>query len=184
MAIRTAQPLKGQTKQPDYSFDDAGGLAPALRAAERTAAGPDHSDAGRLLQLVRRKGRAWVSVAGYGCAVLIALALASPAAAQQPIPPGASGDGSGMPPSATTRADRSLQGPAVSPQMEHHMAERRNSERQKQLVADTDRLLTLVQQLKQEVDKTDKDQLSVDVVKRAEQIEKLARTVKEKMRGN
>lgn len=64
------------------------------------------------------------------------------------------------------------------------MAERRNSERQKQLVADTDRLLTLVQQLKQEVDKTDKDQLSVDVVKRAEQIEKLARTVKEKMRGN
>jgi nitric oxide reductase activation protein len=68
--------------------------------------------------------------------------------------------------------------------IEEHMAERRNSERQKTLVADTDKLLALAQQLKADVDKTDKDVLSIDVVKRAEQIEKLARSVKEKMRGN
>jgi hypothetical protein len=68
--------------------------------------------------------------------------------------------------------------------METHMAERRNSERQKTLVADTDKLLALAQQLKADVDKSNKDTLSIDVVKRAEQIEKLARSVKEKMRGN
>jgi nitric oxide reductase activation protein len=68
--------------------------------------------------------------------------------------------------------------------MEERMAERRNAERQKSLVADTDKLLALAQALKVEVDKTDKDTLSIDVVKRAEQIEKLARSVKEKMRGN
>lgn len=68
--------------------------------------------------------------------------------------------------------------------METHMAERRNSDRQKTLIADTDKLLALAQQLKVEVDKSNKDTLSIDVVKRAEQIEKLARSVKEKMRGN
>jgi nitric oxide reductase activation protein len=67
--------------------------------------------------------------------------------------------------------------------IEERMAERRNEERQKLLVADTDRLLALAQQLKAEVDKSSKDQLSIDVVKRAEQIEKLAHSVKEKMRG-
>ena len=67
--------------------------------------------------------------------------------------------------------------------VEQKMSERRNEERQKTLVADTDRLLNLAQQLKSEVDKSSKDQLSVDVYKRAEQIEKLARSVKEKMRG-
>ncbi len=64
------------------------------------------------------------------------------------------------------------------------MAERRNTDRQRMLVADTDKLLMLAQQLKADVDKSNKDELSIDVVKRAEQIEKLARSVKEKMRGN
>jgi hypothetical protein len=73
---------------------------------------------------------------------------------------------------------------AISHGIEERMAVRRNSERQKMLVADTDRLLALAQQLKADVDKTDKDVLSIDVVKRAEQIEKLAKSVKEKMRGN
>jgi nitric oxide reductase activation protein len=72
----------------------------------------------------------------------------------------------------------------VTHSIEERMAERRNSERQKMLVADTDKLLALAQQLKADVDKTDKDVLSIDVVKRAEQIEKLAKSVKEKMRGN
>ena len=67
--------------------------------------------------------------------------------------------------------------------MEHQMADRRNEERQRQLVADTDKLLDLAQALKAEVDKSNKDQLSLDVVKRAEQIEKLAKSVKEKMKG-
>jgi len=52
------------------------------------------------------------------------------------------------------------------------------SERQKKLAADTDKLLALATDLKKEVDKTNKDVLSVNVVKKAEEIEKLARNMK------
>ena len=59
----------------------------------------------------------------------------------------------------------------------------RNDERQKRLVSDTEKLLALATELHQDVEKTDKHILSVDVVKRAEEIEKLARSVKERMKG-
>jgi hypothetical protein len=52
------------------------------------------------------------------------------------------------------------------------------SERQKKLQADTDKLLALATDLKKQVDKTNKDILSVDVVKKAEEIEKLAHSMK------
>ncbi len=73
--------------------------------------------------------------------------------------------------------------PAVSPQMMEQLTERRNAERQKQLEADTEKLYVLAQQLRDEVAKSNKDQLSVTVVKKSEEIEKLAKSVKEKMRG-
>lgn len=59
----------------------------------------------------------------------------------------------------------------------------RNDERQKKLIADTERLLALANELKADVDKSNKDTLSVDVVKKADEIEKLAHSVKEKMKG-
>jgi hypothetical protein len=59
----------------------------------------------------------------------------------------------------------------------------RSSERQKRLVADTDKLLALATDLKQQVDKTNKNILSVDVIKKADEIEKLAHSVKERMKG-
>ena len=62
------------------------------------------------------------------------------------------------------------------------MEKRRNDLRQEQLVKDTNKLLALATELKSQVDKTNKDVLSVDVVKKAEEIEKLAKNVKEKMR--
>jgi hypothetical protein len=74
-------------------------------------------------------------------------------------------------------------GPALSPQMQERLARSQNSERQKRLVADTDKLLALATQLKQEVDKTNRDVLSVDVIKKADEIEKLAHSVKERMKG-
>ena len=58
----------------------------------------------------------------------------------------------------------------------------RNDDRQKRLVADTDKLLALATDLKQQVDKTDKEILSVDVIKKADEIEKLAHSVKERMK--
>ena len=57
------------------------------------------------------------------------------------------------------------------------------SERQKRLVADTDKLVALTTALKQQVDESNKDILSVDMIRKAEEIEKLARSVKERIKG-
>jgi len=57
-----------------------------------------------------------------------------------------------------------------------------NNDRQKKLAADTDKLLALAKELKEQVDKTNKDVLSVNVVKKAEEIEKLAKSVKSQMK--
>ncbi len=73
--------------------------------------------------------------------------------------------------------------PTISPQMQEQMADRRNFDRQKELMADTEKLFQLAQQLRDEVAMSNKDQLSVPVVKKSEEIEKLAKSVKEKMRG-
>jgi len=68
--------------------------------------------------------------------------------------------------------------------MERDMAKRANRERQAQLQRDADNLLKLATQLKQYVDKSNENTLSLDVVKKAEEIEKLAHSVKEKMKAN
>ena len=57
-----------------------------------------------------------------------------------------------------------------------------NAARQKQLAADSAELLKLANELKTEVDKTNKDTLSLTVIRKAGEIEKLAHNVKEKMR--
>ena len=67
--------------------------------------------------------------------------------------------------------------------MQEEQAKRVNDERQKRLVADTARLYELAGELKEQVGKSDKNTLSIDVVKKAEEIERLARSVKDKMRG-
>ncbi len=56
------------------------------------------------------------------------------------------------------------------------------AERQQKMLDDAQRLLDLAQRLKTSVDKTNKDELSVDVIRQAEQIEKLARQVREQMK--
>ncbi len=53
---------------------------------------------------------------------------------------------------------------------------------QKKLVEDAERLVQLAQQLKGSVDKTNKDVLSVTVVREAERLEKLAHQVRETSR--
>jgi hypothetical protein len=62
------------------------------------------------------------------------------------------------------------------------MEKERNSMRQQQIVDETNQLLDLAKQLKAAVDKSSKDQLSLSVVNTATEIEKLAKSVKEKMR--
>ena len=67
--------------------------------------------------------------------------------------------------------------------VERGMAKKASQERQADLKRDTDKLLKLATELKQYVDKSNENVLSLDVLKRAEAIEKLARSVKEKMKG-
>jgi hypothetical protein len=52
----------------------------------------------------------------------------------------------------------------------------------KQLTDESAQLLKLANELKAEVDKTDKDTLSISVIRKADEIERLARVVKEKMK--
>jgi hypothetical protein len=68
--------------------------------------------------------------------------------------------------------------------LEVEMAKKANQERQADLKRDTEKLLKLATELKAYVDKTNEDTLSVNVVKKAEEIEKLAHSVKDKMRGS
>jgi hypothetical protein len=68
--------------------------------------------------------------------------------------------------------------------IEKDMAKKLNHERQVQLQRDTDNLLKLATELKKYVDKTNENTLSLEVVKKAEEIEKLAHSVKEKMKAN
>jgi len=63
------------------------------------------------------------------------------------------------------------------------MAKKANQERQALLKADTDKLVKLAGELKDYVDKSNENVLSLEVLKKAEEIEKLARSVKDKMKG-
>ena len=68
--------------------------------------------------------------------------------------------------------------------MEREMQKKANKDRYSALKRDTDKLMQLATELKTNVDKSSENTLSVDVVKKAEEIEKHAHSVKEKMKGN
>lgn len=58
-----------------------------------------------------------------------------------------------------------------------------NDDRHKKLTADVDKLVSLTNELKTDVDKTNKDELSVEVIKKAQEIEKLAHDVQSRMKN-
>lgn len=70
----------------------------------------------------------------------------------------------------------------MRPGEEEKRLEALNALRQKEMTADTAKLLALATELKAQMDKTDKDTLSIGVIRKAEQIEKLAHSVREKMK--
>ena len=75
-----------------------------------------------------------------------------------------------------------IQGSEPAARMEVDRARMAADQRQQKMLQDADKLLELAQHLKVSVDKTDKNTLSVNVVREAERIEKLARQVKDNMR--
>jgi hypothetical protein len=80
-----------------------------------------------------------------------------------------------------------MQPASVPDPMHAHMEEERlkavNDDRQKRLAADVDRLLALTNELKSSLDKTNKDELSLQVMRKAAEIEKLARDVQSRMKN-
>lgn len=70
----------------------------------------------------------------------------------------------------------------IEKQMERDRAKKREQDRQAAIKRDTDKLLALATELKDYVDKSNEHVLSLDVVRKAEEIEKLAHHVKEKMK--
>jgi hypothetical protein len=98
--------------------------------------------------------------------------FAIPSNAQRQVPPPRV-DGTVTPTDADSPRD----------QLARDMAKRANEERQAALKADTDKLVKLAGELKDYVDKTNENVLSLDVLRKAEEIEKLAHSVKDKMKG-
>lgn len=70
--------------------------------------------------------------------------------------------------------------PMNNPEMRAKMV---NDDRHKRMLADAKHILELAQALQDAVEKTPKDELSLDVVKKAAEMEKLAHDLKERMRG-
>lgn len=71
----------------------------------------------------------------------------------------------------------------ASARLARDMAKKANLERHAAIKNDTEKLLKLAVELKASVDKSNENLLSMDVVKKAEEIEKLAHSVREKMKG-
>ncbi len=65
---------------------------------------------------------------------------------------------------------------------EHERVKAMNKDRAARIKRDTDQLLELATELKQYVDKTNENVLSVDVIRKAEAVEKLAKSIREKMK--
>ena len=95
--------------------------------------------------------------------LVVVLALSSFTFAQQSTPPAQSAPS---------------QSPAAADQKPLTPAEKRKAD----LQADTERLYKLTQELKTEVEKSNKDTLSVSVVKKAQEVERLAKSIKERSR--
>jgi septin family protein len=85
--------------------------------------------------------------------------------------------------------------PAITPQvetrqdpaqreMQDRMSRAANKKRQQDIREETDKLFQLATELKAAVDKTNENLLSLDVVHKAEEVEKLAKKVKEKMKDS
>jgi len=88
--------------------------------------------------------------------------------AQQPAPSPTAQQAADLPPAALAPVDTAK---LMSP-------------KQKQLTDDTAKLQVLANELKAEMDKSNKDTLSLSVIKKAEAVEKLARKVEDEMKAS
>jgi hypothetical protein len=129
------------------------------------------------------------AMAAVGFLVMLAGALgAGMCAAQRPATGSAAQTGiqsssrqnGGIPP-ASSGTDSPLDG--VSSPFPDTSKQKRNDERQRRIVIDTQKLLALTAQLKAEVAASGAETMTPEMLKQMDEIEKLAKSVKEKMRN-
>ena len=116
--------------------------------------------------------------------VLVILALFAPVSGQSrrrstPQPASDSGASDGQ-----FQGQRNNRPEPEEVRVQKEMEKGLNKERYKNLKKDTDELLELATKLKQHVDKAGENVLSLEVVKKAEEIEKLSKKVRERMLEN
>jgi len=128
---------------------------------------------GRLLKSQTWRG---MVLALLGLAALAGLAQQGQQTPQQPQTPQVAG------PDRAWEAGSQLAIPVPNSQASNANFDAVNIERRRQIADDSARLLKLANDLKVEVDKTTKDTLSLGVIRKADEIERLARDVKEKMK--
>jgi Spy/CpxP family protein refolding chaperone len=108
-----------------------------------------------------------------GTLLVIALACVAQdgqAPSSSPVPPGGQPNNVQSPASNSAKLTR------------HQKALAADTDRKKQITDESSQLLAMAVALKAEVDKTNKDELSLNVIRKADEIEKLAHTVKEKIK--
>lgn len=71
----------------------------------------------------------------------------------------------------------------IRARMEEGRVKSANDDRHKRLATDVDKLLSLTNELKADLDKANKDELSLDVIRKAQEIEKLAHDVQNRMKN-
>jgi hypothetical protein len=84
--------------------------------------------------------------------------------------------------SADMQLERRQEKTPEEKQFERDRVKAMNKERQEKLKNDTDKLLQLATELKEYVDKTNENILSLDVIKKTDEIERLTKSIREKMK--
>jgi hypothetical protein len=107
---------------------------------------------------------------------LLCTLASTPAVAQQPTKPRPT-------PQEPTISGAPADGDEARERLAHDMEKKAAKERIAALRNDTDKLLKLSVELKSYADKSDENVLSLDVIKRADEIEKLAKSIRDKMKG-
>jgi hypothetical protein len=118
------------------------------------------------------------------CLVLISALNGAAQASQASIPPGGAlrMDRVDLPTPINQPPDPNTQMKMREQQSKQRNYTGANAERKKQIAEVSERLLKLAVDLKTEVDKASNDTLSLNVIRKADEIENLAHSVKEKMK--
>lgn len=124
---------------------------------------------------LRSRRRAWMPMAA--CFIALAVLAGGAQSGQQASPSGASADHA-----VSTRPEANGQNQAGDRQTGPQNGQTESAGRRKEIADDSAKLLKLATDLKTEVDKTNKDILSIKVIRQADEIEHLAHNVKEKTR--